>query len=239
MTTQHNFFILFQKFIANSKSGKRLKKDGSKIKVQSIANYQHCEKLLLEFVRVKKFDLIVYQLRGSNAREHARLKKYYTNFYRQFTTFMYKEKNCYDNYVGQTIKQIRTFYGWLNQDQAMNTGSYYKSFYVYKEDIPIITLSVKQLRFLTFDISFEKSLPVSLRCCKDMLVFGCMVGLRFSDLASIKGTNIEYRDDKYYLKVRSQKTAIYTLVKLPDQAIHIINKYCKKKQHLSGLQFPD
>ena len=59
MTTQHNFFILFQKFIANSKSGKRLKKDGSKIKVQSIANYQHCEKLLLEFVRVKKFDLIV------------------------------------------------------------------------------------------------------------------------------------------------------------------------------------
>src|SRR5205085_11513336 len=109
---------LFAKFIKNSKNGKRSNKDGSRLKPQSVSNYTYCQKLLTEFSAFKEFDLIIYQVKGSNKRDHNRLKKYYGNFYKLFTNYLYREKNCHDNYVGNIIKHIRTFYGWLNRHEC-------------------------------------------------------------------------------------------------------------------------
>ncbi len=67
---------------------------------------------------------------------------------------------------------------------------------------------------------------------KDFFVFGCTVGLRFSDLSKLKKQNIEIRDGNTYLKVRSQKTATDTMVKLPPHAIAVLDKYKKTKTGL-------
>ena len=235
MVKQQNFLLLFKKFIASSKSGNRLKKDGTRIKKQSVDNYSYTERLLQEFVIMKTFDLVIYQIKGNSLRDHIKVKKYYMSFYKQFIIFLYKEKNCRDNYVGQTIRNIRTFYVWLNNEKCIVTGPYYKNFYIYKEDIPITTLSVKQLQFLAFDKDFETKLSAFLKRTKDIFVFGCIVGLRFSDLISIRNMNIENLDGNYYLKVRSKKTGIDTLVKLPAYALEILNKFSQKKKSLSIL----
>lgn len=50
MLIQHSFFPLFEKFIKNSKNGKRQNKNGTRLKPQSVINYNYCYKLLQEFV---------------------------------------------------------------------------------------------------------------------------------------------------------------------------------------------
>lgn len=225
MITQQQLLPLFKKFITESYKGKRLKKNGMRIKVQSIENYISCQKLLIDFCKLKNFPLFIYQVKGHNKREHAALKKYYSGFYKSFTRFLYVEKNCHDNYVGQTIKQVRTFFSWLNQDAGIPTGPYYKNFYVLKQEVPINTLSVDQLKYLIMDEDFEKKLSPVLKRCKDTFVFGCMVGLRYSDLCNIKNSNLHSVNGSIYLKVKSQKTGTETSVKLSSLALNILKKY--------------
>lgn len=225
MHTQRPFLPLFQKFITDSYKGKRLKRNGTKIKAQSVYNYISCQKLLVEFSEKKKFPLFIYQVKGHNKREHILLRKYYNSFYKSFTQYLYKEKNCHDNYVGQTIKQLRTFFGWLNQEAGIPTGQYYKNFYVLRQEVPITTLSVQQLKYLMLDEAFEQKLTPALKRCKDIFVFGCLVGLRYSDLCCIKQNNLQFVDGLMYLKVKSKKTGAETSVKLPAIAIAILQKY--------------
>ncbi|GAB2808411.1 site-specific integrase [Ferruginibacter profundus] len=232
MLKQHPFLPLFQKFIGDSSSGKRLNKNGTRIKPQSVNNYRYACKLVEEFAAVKKFNLVIYEVKGNNKREHATLKSYWKKFYKQFTAFLHTDKGCFDNYTGQTIKQVRTFFNWLNNELGIATGPFHKSFYVPKEMVAIVTLSVQQLQFLIYDTDFEQSLSAALQRSKDFFVFGCTVGLRFSDLVKLKKQNIETRDGNTYLKVRSQKTATDTMVKLPPHAIAIVAKYKKLKTGL-------
>jgi integrase len=232
MLKQHPFLPLLNKFISYSSCGKRLNKNGTRIKPQSVANYRYAYKLVEEFAILKKFDLAIYEVKGNNKREHTTLKNYWKKFYKQFTHFLHHNKGCFDNYTGQTIKQIRTFFNWLNNELGIFTGPFHKSFYVQKEDVAIITLSVQQLQFLIYDAPFEQGLSAALQRSKDLFVFGCTVGLRFSDLSKLKKQNIEVRDGNTYLKVRSQKTATDTMVKLPPHAISIVEKYKKLKTGL-------
>lgn len=232
MTTQHFLLPLFKKFISESIHGKRLKKNGLRIKAQSIENYISCQKLLIDFSKQKNFPLFIYHVKGFNKREHAALKKYYSAFYKSFTRFMYVDKNCHDNYVGQTIKQIRTFFSWLNQDAGIQTGPYYKNFYVLRQEVPINTLSVQQLKFLMMDEEFENKLSPVLKRCKDTFVFGCLVGLRYSDLCNIEPRNLHPVNGAIYLKVKSQKTGTDTTVKLPVVALNILKKYKHKGKTL-------
>jgi hypothetical protein len=161
MLKQHALLPLFKKFISNTKTGKRLNKNGNHIKPQTIRNFSNCLKLLIGFSIEKEMELLIYEIKGTNKREHNMLKKYWINFYSQFTNYLYKHKNCHDNYTGQNIKMIRTFFAWLNNSQGLFTGPYYKNFYVAKEEVDIITLTVEQLKFLAFDKIFEASLPAT------------------------------------------------------------------------------
>ena len=124
MTRQHAFLPLFRKFISNSRTGKRLNKDGTRIKQQTVSNYDYCFKLLQNFSVEKEFELVIHESRGTNKREHTRLKRYWGNFYKQFIDYLYKDKGCFDNYTGQTIKIIRTFFNWLSNDAGIVTGPY-------------------------------------------------------------------------------------------------------------------
>lgn len=232
MLKKHALIPLFKKFISNTKNGKRLNKNGNRIKPQTIRNFNNCLKLLVGFSIEKEMELLIYEIKGTNKREHNMLTKYWANFYGQFTNYLYKQKNCHDNYTGQNIKMIRTFFTWLNDRQGLFTGPYYKNFYVVKEEVDIITLTVEQLKFLAFDKVFEACLPNALQHSKDVFVIGCIVGLRFSDLCKLKSQNIVERDGCTYLKVRSQKTATETLVKLPLYALEIIKKYRYNKKTL-------
>ena len=59
---------------------------------------------------------------------------------------------------------------------------------------------------------------------KNIFNLGCMVGLRFSDLMNLKKIDVEVRDENTYLNIVSIKTGVHSIIKLPIQAIDILNK---------------
>lgn len=218
------FNPLFEKFIRDSTSGKRLKKNGERILPQSITNYRQVFKNIIEFSKSKNIELRICDANKLNKREFEAEKNYWKRFYKNFSHFLYK-KGCYDNYVGLNFKTIRTFFNYLKTDQNINTGDFQKIFYVRKEVIEILVLSPEQLKFLIHNDNFHNSLSQKQKLIKDIFVFGCTTGLRYSDIKLLTNKNFTKTENTYYLKVKSKKTKSLSQIKLPDYASSIYLKY--------------
>ena len=216
---------LFEKFLKDSRKGKRLKADGTKIKTQTINNYKYVLTYLQEYETKFGTTLRIKIFSANNKRTFLAERNYWKKFYHEFTNYLYSKKNCFDNYVGAVIKVIRIFFNYVNKDLGIATGDFYKGFYVCKEEVPIITLLPEQLQFLINDKPFHESLSPSLQKTKDIFVVGCTVALRVSDLFAIKFTDIEKRVDAFYLPVKTIKIGTTVRIKLPDYAMVIIEKF--------------
>lgn len=216
---------LFQKFIKESESGKRLKKNGEKITKGSLKNYIYTLKNIERFSEETGFELRIVDVSKLTSREFKTEKNYWKKFYKKYTDYLYK-RGCFDNYVGANIKIIRVFFNYLKNEKDISTGDFQKLFYVRKEQIDILVLSPDQLKFLIHDSTFNDSLTVAMRRIKDVFVFGCTTGLRFSDIMNLTNKNFEQQNDDWYLKIKSQKTKTYSFIKLPNYAVEI---YLKNK----------
>ncbi len=215
---------LFQQFIKETETGKRIKKNGEKIKPASIQNYHYVLQNLIKFSAENKLELRICDASKLDKRELLSEKSYWKKFYQKFTEFLYKN-GCHDNYVGANIKVIRVFFNYLKNDKDLHTGDFQRLFYVRKEAIEIFVLSPEQLKFLIHDKTFEESLIPSLRRVKDIFVFGCTTGLRYSDIFLLTSKNFEQSENDWYLKQRSQKTKTFSLVKLPTYAMAIYQNH--------------
>ena len=224
---QHSLTKLFSRFINESLTGKRMKQNGKKIKPQTVDNYRYILLLLQEYERYSSEIIFVNVITSRNKRILLAEKKYWKKFYFSFTDFLYKQKKCYDNYVGTVIKTLRIFFRYLQTEKAMPINDFYKQFYIYREEIPIITLMPDQLRFLIHNPAFDSQLSAALLNTKNIFILGCTVALRYSDLLNMKFTDIELYDGNSYLCIKSIKTETVTRVKLPEYALHIISTFTK------------
>lgn len=227
-----SFLQLFKKFIRDSKNGKRLQPNGKRISKGTMSNYLNTFKLLDEFSQNKNFFLRIRSIRKLTVREIESERSYWKKFYKSFSDYLYDDLECYDNYVGQCFKCVKTFFAYLNRELGLLTGDFHKLFYIRKEDIAIFTLMPEELNFLIYDKTFEESLPRRLKETKDFFVFGCTVALRVSDLIALQKQNLRIINGQYYLAVRSKKTGADSLVKLPSYAVDILIKYRKQKKKL-------
>ena len=119
---------LFQQFMKDSYKGRRAKADGSRIKKQTVDNYAYVLRYLQEFEVFQTEPIRIRIIKGENKRLFNSERNYWRKFYDRFTQFLYREKNCFDNYVGTVIKTIRIFFNWLNREKGIKTGDFYKSF---------------------------------------------------------------------------------------------------------------
>lgn len=217
---------LFEQFINDSYSGARTKPNGTKISLGTVENYTYVFKNLQGYVQDKKGTFKIYNVDHLNQREKEAAKKFYVKFYDNFTSYLYDDKNAFDNYVGFNIKYLRSFYNYLEAELHMSVGSFHKSFYTPVEEIPIIALSPEQLRYFISNEGFNQVVQENeLETIKDIFVFGCTVALRFSDLISLKESNLMIKGDDHYISVKSQKTRTYTSIKLPHYCVEILQKY--------------
>jgi len=226
------FFTLFEKFMHQSKTGKRLQPNGKALKKGTTRNYYFSYLLLKRFCQKEAFDLRIKPIRSLNRREIDIERNYWKKFYRKFTDYLYNDCSYFDNYVGLTIKNIRAFFNYLNKDLSMAVGEFHKLFYVPKEEIAIFPLMPEELYFLIHDKKFEDSLTKRMKDVKDFFVFGCTVALRFSDLIALKKCNVREANGQYYLSVRSEKTSTDSLIKLPSYAVEILHRHHKVKKRL-------
>lgn len=229
---RYDFFKLFDKFIKETQNGKRVQKNGKRVRKSSIEPYLWLRKLLHDFSNIKQFPLRVSNINHLKKREILAEKKYWSQFYKSFTEYLYTDLNCFDNYVGSNIVRLRAFFNHLQEHTSINPGNFHKEFYTFNEEISIVTLLPEQLNYLIYNKEFEVNLPDHLKKTKDVFVFGCTVALRFSDIFRISQSNIETINNKYYLNVNSQKTNTFTRVRLPEYAVEIIKKRHPSKKNI-------
>lgn len=227
-----DFFVLFDQFVNDSRKGRRLQPNGKRISDGTLENYNYTRLLLESFCSEKSFVLRIRPVRRLTNREMETEKKYWKNFYKKFTDYLYEDGGYYDNYVGQNIKVIKAFLNYVNKELLPGAGEFHKLFYVRNEEIAIHPLLPEELNFLVYDAGFEDSLTPRMKEVKDIFVFGCTVALRVSDLLNLKNSNLRETGGQYFLAVRSQKTSTDTLVRLPDYAVAILHKYKKQKNKL-------
>lgn len=230
------FFELFQKMIKDTSKGSRKKKDGSRIRISTIDNYIYVQKQLLDFVTTTGYEIRIYLVDHLTTKEKNKAEVYYEKFYKQFTDYLYNTKDFYDNYIGLVIKGLRTFFNYLNTVAKIPVGNFHKNFYVPHEEVDIVVLSPEQLNYLIYDTELNAKLPEHLKEVKDIFVFGCTVALRYSDLVSLKPSNLHYYNNAHYLKVTSAKTNTNTTIKLPPYAVDILMKYHKQQKTLLPLK---
>ncbi len=229
---EHCFFFLFEKFISDCKKGRRIQPNGKKLSEGTISNYGYALKLVKKFSEKNQFYMRVRSVRRLTSREMESEKNYWKKFQKQFSKYLYDDLGHFDNYVGQCMKNIKVFFGYLNKELMLSTGEFHKLFFVRKEEISIFPLMPEELNFLIYNKEFEISLSRKLRETKDFFVFGCTVALRVSDLFALEKPNIRIVNGYYYLAVRSKKTSIDSLIKLPDYAVEIVLRYKKQKKKL-------
>lgn len=190
-------------------------------------NYEYVYLLLKRFSEECGFELRLRPI-SNNKRIYNQEKRYYKDFYQRFTKYLYEEKGAYDNYVGHNVKCVKAFFKWLNLEKGAYTGEFYKTFHVWKEEIPVLALDPTQLNFLINDKEFTNGLNKKMQRVKDLFVFGCTVGLRVSDLLRLRKENVERINGSRYLKVFSKKSTTYTKIKLPPYAVEILDRQPKR-----------
>lgn len=224
-TKEYLLLPLFEKFIQDSKSGKRLQPNGKKISKGTICMYECTYKLLVGFSKKNGSCLRIKDAYKLTHRQLVNEQNYWAKFYKKFTTFLYTTCNHYDNYAGLIIKNIKAFFNWMQRSLIVRAGDFHKQFYVRREEIPIITLLPEQLNYLIYDTEFASTLTNRMKEVKDVFVFGSTVALRFSDLMELRESNLRKINDTYYLITKSKKTSTESIIQLPDYAVDILKKY--------------
>ncbi|MDQ6812724.1 MAG: hypothetical protein M3040_03130, partial [Bacteroidota bacterium] len=130
--------------------------------------------------------------------------------------------------MSSVYKTIKSFFNYLNNEKCLPVGQFHKQFKLPSQKYLPIVLSPHQLKYLITNKPFEESLPVNLKRTKDIFAFGCIVGLRYSDLMKIKKQDIAPTESGWEIKINTRKTSTEVSIPLPDYAVTIIKKYKKK-----------
>jgi integrase len=226
-----------EKFITATVTGRRLTPSGKRIRSGTIEQYRHVCKLLKEFEEKQKEPLRILLLLRSTLRHLQQEKNYWKRFFKHFSHFLYRTKHYYDQYAGSVFKVIKVFFHYLSIERGLPVGEFHQQFRTPAEQFVPVVLTPQQLRWLITDETFYASLRPSLRMTRDIFVFGCMAGMRYSDLMRLKKTNIRYLPEGTSLVLETRKTGATVQVPLPDYAIDIIEKYKRKagKYVLPGI----
>ncbi len=143
-------------------------------------------------------------------------------FYDKFKNYLQGSKQLGNNTIGKTIKNLKTFLNYLTE-RGINTNTTFRhrDFKKLKADTDIIYLSNAELQKL-IDADLRKN--ERLDRVRDLFVFACATGLRYSDISNLKLENI--KED--HIDFTTVKTRDRLVVPFSSYARAIIEKYDRK-----------
>ena len=184
-----------------------------------------------KFIEVRKNDLTTGTLtKFTNLKKHLIefQNKTYTklsfgaidlSFYDSFVNFLIYVKKLNSNSAYKNIALLKTFLAW-SYDRGLNKYDYFRKFKKKEFTVDIVTLSEQELKQIeNLDLSGEENLRLDKT--RDLFLFGCYTGARFSDIFNINRSDI--KENVWFL--RQVKTKYTTEIPLMDEAINILKKY--------------
>ncbi|UKJ08074.1 site-specific integrase [Solitalea lacus] len=149
-----------------------------------------------------------------------------SEFYIAFTRFLEKTLNNTNNTISKKIKALKAFLHYASDKKLMQTAEF-EAFGTKTIESPKLSLTDSEVeRLYTLNLSLNKELAV----IRDIFMFGCVTGLKYSDIIKLKVD--EVTDGK--LLIINQYTFIKTRIPMNNYAQFILKKYMPEK----GYCFP-
>ncbi len=148
-------------------------------------------------------------------------------FYDAFINFLIYDQKMNNNTAYKNISLLKTFFNWA-YERGINNYEHFRKFKKKEYDVDIITLSEEELnRIEQLDLSQNLRLDRT----RDLFLFACYTGARFSDIENISRADI--KNNVWYL--RQVKTRNITEIPLIDRALEILAKYEKYEKALPTI----
>ena len=200
VSVKKTFFELYEDFLVDMK----IRHLDAQCKEEAIEPYRQLENRLMEFDR----NLTIESLN----------RKKMIDFIR------FLSKSMYNDAIIKRLSSLRCFAFWAeDHDYTLN-----KEYWRYN---PRLREAVKEVRFLTveevdslWNMELETS---SMQVTRDMFLFQCYTGLRYSDLKSLTRQDFYIEEGNLYLRKITQKQKTNIDFKLPQRAKAIYEKYNK------------
>ena len=150
---------------------------------------------------------------------------------RQYMDFLYG-KNMRNTTVAKNISSLRTFLRWCRKKGYTSNSQwddYHPRFIGNDNDKEIIYLTQEELRSI-IDLKIPRT--HYLEQVRDVFLFCCFTGLRYSDVAKLRQSDVH--DD--YISVVTKKTSDSLRIELNDMSAAILAKY--KSDDINTMALP-
>lgn len=196
-------FKLIERFINNE-----IKHKGRDKSINTIKTYTTCKKHLQEFEKKQKIKLDFDSIT--------------LDFYYQYVSFL-KKKGLGQNAISKDIAIIKVFMGEA-VDLGYTTNMQYlnKKFAVSRIETDAVYLKERELVDL-YRFNFSKN--KRLENIRDLFLFGCFTGLRFSDYSTVKAENIVKDGSDYFIKMITKKTKSLVIIPCNPIVLELFKKY--------------
>ncbi len=150
------------------------------------------------------------------------------DFYHKFTNYLIKQKKLV-NTVGKQISVIKSFMNAAVELKLTDNLDFRnRKFKVYRVPSDAVYLNDSEIiKFYTYDFTQNERLEK----VRDLFVFGCLVGLRYSDYSTIKPENILKKNDKTFLQIKTQKTGEIVYLPCHPIVLQLFEKYKEKTEN--------
>lgn len=137
-------------------------------------------------------------------------------FFESLRNYAFEKKEAGDNYFAKIISVLKTFLNWAYERDYIKHQEF-KKFKASERDTEVICLTLDEfLKLYNYDFKSKRLARV-----RDVFIFGCSTGLRFSDLVSLKASNIQ----SDFIVKNIQKTQENNMIPLNKYSREILKRY--------------
>lgn len=199
-SVQKTFFELYKDFLEDMK----IRHEDAQCQEDAIQPYLQLENRLLEFDKNLSLENLTRDKMKSFVKHLA--------------------KTMYNDAINKRLTYLRCFANWAEDHDYMVCKEYWQYH-------PRLREAIKEVRFLTteevdrlWNLEIRTS---SMQVTRDMFMFQCYTGLRYSDLKTLTRKDFYSQDGNLYMRKITQKQKTVIDYKLPQRAKTIYEKYSR------------
>lgn len=162
------------------------------------------------------------------------LSEYSFKIHDKFLNFLSIDENNAHNTITTKVKVLKAFLNHVRkyEDDIILHKDIQNIKSTFKESVKATLTWQEVQKLLNEDIKDKK-----LDACRDIFLFNCFTGLRFSDLRKLKPSSITEQGDYKIIKIVQSKFDKPNTITLNEYAIEILNKYLNIEYLRGGVRY--